>query len=184
MKLFSTLAAAGFASVASAEIVTVEFDLAGLVINGPGVYAQAFNELSHYENATILDVYWSDMEVSIVDVEGDTDPSGNELPGYLTLRWLLDLPEFSGLQWYSVGAGVNGPTGEYTIAAGSFDLSSIISDVGAAADYPGYNYGAGATGSVGSSILSGTMGFTVDVVPAPGALALIGLAGLGRRRRA
>ena len=184
MKLFSTLAAAGFASVASAEIVTVEFDLAGLVINGPGVYAQVTEELSHYENATILDFYWSDLEVSIVDIEGDIDSNGQEAPGSLTVLWLADLPQIGGLNWWSVGATVSGATGDYTIDAGRFDLAGYISDIGAAATYPGYNYGAGAVGTAGSTILSGTVGFTVDVVPAPGALALIGLAGLGRRRRA
>ncbi len=183
MKLFSTLAAAGFASVASAEIVTVEFDLAGLEIGGPGVYGFINEELSHYENATILDFYWSDLEVSIVDIEGDTDDDGQELPGSLSIVWFADLPEVLGLRWYGLGVSASGATGDYTINAGSFDLAGYISDIGPAANYPGYNYGAGAVGTAGSTILSGTVGFTVDVVPAPGALALIGLAGLGRRRR-
>ena len=178
MKLkICTAITACIASASSAEIVNVEFDLAGLEIAGSSVYGFISEEISHYENATILDIYWTDVEVSLVADEATGE-------GNVTLRWLLNLPEFSGLGWYTIGVAAAGPSGDYTISAGSFSLASFISDVGAASEYPGYNYGAGATGTLGSTINSGTLGFTVDVVPSPGALALIGLAGLGRRRRA
>jgi MYXO-CTERM domain-containing protein len=82
---------------------------------------------------------------------------------------------FEGGAYYSftgpTGTGASGSTSNYTIAAGSTVVFTLITHATA---------GSFAQGSTGANI---NASFSVTAVPAPGAAALLGLAGLARRRR-
>jgi len=177
--LISTVAVAAIAAGASAD-VTYTFDsltLDALEFNqifGAGTLVGSLTGVR--VNATLLDsvrTYANDLTIYI-----DLPPIGNgalQVGGYSTL---------GSTQRYWWSNGNSSDVG--TIVNSTVTLTTPIGFTGTAADLPvllGNGFaGGGAMGTwTGSVTLIG-----VDAVPAPGAIALLGLAGLAasRRRRA
>lgn len=177
--LISTVAVAAIAAGASAD-VTYTFDsltLDALEFNeifGAGTLVGSLTGVR--VNATLLDsvrTYANDLTIYI-----DLPPIGNgalQVGGYSTL---------GSTQRYWWSNGNDSAAG--TVVNSTVSLATAIGFTGTAADLPvllgnGFS-GGGAMGTwTGSITLIG-----VNAVPAPGAIALLGLAGLaaGRRRRA
>ena len=177
MKSTITFAALVMTSAASAGIVTVEFDMSGTTVDDPAFVYGVQTLLDEYEGGAVLGVFFNDITVSFGD-----DGTGN---GTSSLYWWLGVP-FEGI--YGLGfdaAGATGTTFTYDDPAGDsyYDLTQYGISVTTSAW--GINTGTYVGGTSGTSIVSGSMGYILDVpgIPAPGALALIGLAGLGRRKR-
>ena len=177
MKSTIAMAAVVLTSAASAEIVTVEFDMAGMTVDDPAFVYGVQGLIEEYEGGSVLGVFFNDITVSFGD-----DGTGN---GTSSLYWWLGVP-FGGI--YGLGfdaAGATGTTFTYEDPAGDdyYDLTSYGITVSTSAW--GINAGTYVGGTSGTSVVSGTMGYILDVpaIPAPGALALLGLAGLGRRNR-
>lgn len=93
---------------------------------------------------------------------------------YVTMTYTGN-QSFEGGAYYSftgpAGTGASGSTSNYTIAANSTAVFRLVTHASA---------GAFAQGATSADI---TASFSVTAVPAPGAAALLGLAGLARRRR-
>ncbi|MFM8817073.1 MAG: PEP-CTERM sorting domain-containing protein [Phycisphaerales bacterium] len=177
--LISTVAVAAIAAGASAD-VSYSFDsltLDALQFNqifGSGTLVGTLTGVR--VNATLLNsvrTYANDLTIYI-----DLPPIGNgalQVGGYSTL---------GSTQRYWWSNGNNSAAG--TVVNSTVSLATAIGFTGTAADLPvllgnGFS-GGGAMGTwTGSITLIG-----VNLVPAPGAIALLGLAGLaaGRRRRA
>lgn len=177
--LISTVAVAAIAAGASAD-VTYTFDsltLDALEFNeifGAGTLVGSLTGVR--VNATLLDsvrTYANDLTIYI-----DLPPIGNgalQVGGYSTL---------GSTQRYWWSNGNDSAAG--TVVNSTVSLATAIGFTGTAADLPvllgnGFS-GGGAMGTwTGSITLIG-----VNAVPAPGAIALLGLAGItaGRRRRA
>jgi hypothetical protein len=177
--LVSAIAVAAIAAGASAD-VTYTFDsltLDALEFNqifGAGTLVGSLTGVSI--NATLLDsvrTYANDLTIYI-----DLPPVGGgllQVGGYSTL---------GAAQQYAWTNGNSSAIG--TVVNSTVTLASAIGFTGTAADLPvllGNGFaGAGASGTWSGSITL----IGVSVVPAPGAIALLGLAGLAasRRRRA
>lgn len=175
MKLLSTIAAAGIASAASADL-SFTFTFEELAIAGDGsITGSAFSG-----DPTEADFYGEQLISIDWDLSIDADDSGlltaiigsNALgSGWFTLNGLAGVPDLA------VTAG------ETASFSGSFDATPYGISMVPATAFPYYMVGAAAftADNGGSGILSGTI--TYNMTPAPGALALLGLAGMGRRRR-
>ena len=167
MKSTIALAAIVMTSAASAGIVTVEFDMAGTTVDDPAFVYGVQGLFDEYEGGAVLGVFFNDITVSFGD-----DGTGNGTSSlYVPLR--------------EIDAGATGTTFTYDDPAGDgyYDLTQY--GISVSTSGWGINAGTYVGGTSGTSIVSGTMGYILDVpgIPAPGALALIGLAGLGRRKR-
>ena len=177
--LISSIAAAAIAAGASAD-VTYTFDsltLDALEFNqifGAGTLVGSLTGVR--VNATLLDsirTFANDLTIYI-----DLPPIGNgalQVGGYSTL---------GSTQRYQWTNGNSGDVG--TIVNSTVTLATAIGFTGTAADLP-VLLGNGFAGGGASGTWSGSITLIgVSVVPAPGAIALLGLAGLAasRRRRA
>jgi MYXO-CTERM domain-containing protein len=180
-----TLTAAGLASVAVAGAASAEimsFDIAGDynaagysfvsgVVDGGGgtIISYGFsvdvtvywNEGSSYEN-------WASecrLGVGLFNYGGS--------PGYV---WTGGITSAAGASTVGGSYTVSGITGSSYIASYGFAASASFGFMA----YSSWNDGTG----LAAGTLSGTGWINVEAVPAPGAIALLGLAGLaGRRRR-
>ena len=157
--LTSVLALTGFA----AADVTV--DLAGM--NSWDGYGSADNEGGAGNGESLVGISWDN-----VVGDGLGGPSwGNEMSIAVAGYGFAFFPgESSG----SAG-GIWGPASEAMIDLSGLDLTFDGWEL-----YEGYDDAAGA---IDASYVSGTVTFHTVPVPAPGALALLGLAGLVARRR-
>lgn len=176
MKLFSMIAAAGIASAASADLsFTFTFDQLEM---GSGIYASAYSgdpTLADFYGEQLLSIDWDftfesgDEGGALTAVVG-SNAFGN---GWLTLNGL------AGEDDLTVAAN------ESASWSGSWDVASQynISMVSQTA-FP-YFMAAGAlfASDTGAGFGTLTGSITYNMTPAPGALALLGLAGIGRRRR-
>ena len=177
--LLSTVAVAAIAAGASAD-VTYTFDsltLDALEFNqifGAGTLTGSLTGVR--VNATLLDsvrTYADDLTIYI-----DLPPIGNgalQVGGYSTLG-------ATQRYWWSNG----GSSAAGTVVDSTVTLATAIGFTGTAADLP-VLLGNGFAGGGASGTWSGSITLIgVNEIPAPGAIALLGLAGLaaGRRRRA
>ena len=173
MKLHSAIAALGLAGAASADL-SFTFDFTDFFVEDNGfINGFVYSDLSsEYVGETLTSIDW--------DLSFESDAGG-------TMDAVMYVDGgFDG--WFGLNntAGVDALVvsndGSASSFAGSWDATSfgIVLD-GA----PSYLMGAGVVYSSelggGSGILNGTI--TFNMTPAPGALALLGMAGLGRRKR-
>ena len=191
--LSATAVAVASVSAANAELVTVSGDLSGdysasefstmLAGFSGGEYAGAVIVSWGFSNVA-ADVYWnsgssftnwaSELRIGILDFSiGDT--AGD-------VYWTYANP-------FSANSGASTSGGSASFSGGNFssgDVSSNGWNIGSEGDVnlvaiSSWNDG---TGLAAGTITGGTGWITIDTIPAPGALALLGLAGLaGRRRR-
>jgi len=180
-----TLTAAGLASVAvagaaSAEIMSFDIDgaynangysfVSGIVDGGGGT-------IISYGFSVDLTVYWNEgssyenwasecrLGVGLFNYGGS--------PGYV---WSGGITSAAGASTVGGSYTVSGITGGSYIASYGFAASASFGFMA----YSSWNDGTG----MDAGTLSGTGWINVEAVPAPGAIALLGLAGLaGRRRR-
>jgi XapX domain-containing protein len=179
-KILVICAATAIAPIAAADLVEITFDMAGTSIDDPSFVYGMTQEQNLYAGESIVAVGVRNVVVDFA--------SGLDSPS-INFAWALDLNNAG----YGAGifylAGASGP-----FAPGSQELFNIEYDVaqyGAqvlGADYYGdWNMGTfigSDTGGGAVSIVSGEMYYVLDTnIPAPGALALLGLAGMASRRR-
>ena len=170
-KSISLLAATAASSLAYGDVI--EIDIAG--VNSNDGAGSEINEVLSYDLGDIIitGIGWD-------NVVGDGSPTGvswgNEMS--MLLNGAVQVSFFPS-EGSATGGGVWGPASSDGILA----LSGGLPLDGAALTlefFEGYDDASGATDAF---YQSGTIFVEYTVVPAPGALALLGLAGLGRRRR-
>ena len=174
MMIGAAVAAAVLAPAAMAEF-EIAWEVSGLDPEAANVWVEENNV---YAGRSMLRVGYRDMVIQ----NNSDDLFGNEFQA----GWAMDLsiPGY-GIGFFTLAAPVNMGSGENTLSDVEHDVS-IYSALVAPTDYwfGGYNTGAGVFGSE-FTVTSGTFYIVVEgeEVPAPGALALLGLAGLTARRR-
>jgi MYXO-CTERM domain-containing protein len=174
---FGAVCALAAAPAAMAEFELV-YDMAGVgVENGAFVYGEVAQE-SDYAGRAVLGIGVRDLQISF------------QAESEVQFAWAMDLSAAG------YGAGIfvfasDGPFGIFTSETFNFDFDisgygGVIADEGVFAS----DWNAGTfLGSNGVndafSVVSGEMYYVLEgeAVPAPGALALLGLAGIAARRR-
>ena len=174
-KSISLLAATAASSLAYGDVI--EIDIAG--VNSNDNYGAEINEVLSFDlgDIVITGIGWD-------NVVGDGSPSGfswgNEMSMAVSDGAFVSFfpDEGSG----SAG-GVWGPASSNGILSlVDIGLDDIALE-GAALTLEFFEAYDDATGATDATYQSGTISIEYSVVPAPGALALLGLAGMGRRRR-
>ena len=174
-KSISLLAVACATSFAAAETYTI--DLAGAEswgynANPNGNFLEDLPALSAGESYVIESISWDSVEFETFGGSWASE-----------VRFLIagDFGAYgiSGLSSDTSGGGVFGPnTGSADLLGSPLNVESSFLSFGI---YDSYDDFAGAQAN--AVITAGTATLTYSIVPAPGALALLGLAGMGRRRR-
>ena len=176
--------AAAIAGSASAAIETISFSIGGDYVAGAvGLNSVGSSTNIAWAGATMLTVEWTDVSW----VSYDNTAAGATYSNYSSeLR--LGLSSASG-NWGFGGPGGGFGAGSASGSLGAFDISGSAYIVGSSGTintfaYNSYNNGDPAGLSAGT-ILGGTFTITIDTVaiPTPGAMALLGLAGLTATRR-
>ena len=175
--------AAAIAGGASAAVETVTFSIGGDYTAGSvGLNSIGSSTNIAWAGATMLTVEWTSVSWSAAD----NTASGASYSNW-TNELRLGLTSASG-QWGFGSPGGGSSTGFASGGSvGAFDISGSSYIVGASGTinsfaYSSYNDGAGL---IAGTILGGTFTVTIDTVeiPTPGAMALLGLAGLTATRR-
>ena len=174
------------ASVDATDAVTITVDVIGDSSFGTHLLGGEFG-LSSGSNSMITDIRWTNAEWSTANGDGGYDGAGNNgtvVFGQLVV--LTDLFDFLP----GAGSELGGSIGSFQIdiaagSSGTLDLSFLTTDRFAlkTVDVDTVNR---TTASMDSN--SGTLslnGASIEVTPAPSAMALLGLGGIaaGRRRR-
>jgi MYXO-CTERM domain-containing protein len=166
MMIGAVVAAAALAPAAMAELEVV-FSAAEL--ESGFVRVDALNELV---GTSILAVGYRDM---VIQNTGFTATD-------FQVGWGMTLPAY-GTNFWSLAAPISLAPGQTALDDVLWDVTGYGAEIAAENTWFGeYNIGAGMFGEnyVG---VGGEMYFILDAVPAPGALALLGLAGVVARRR-
>ena len=179
MNLHSAIAVLGLAGAASADL-SFTFDFADFVVEDTGGFLTGFvfSDLSsEYVGETLTSV---DFDLSFTSASGGALDAVMYLDGGFNNWYGLNFN--AGVAALDMGAGGSDELVTNSFA-GSWDASALGIVIG---DGGPYLMGGGAVyasadgvGSTGE--LTGTI--TFNMTPAPGALALLGMAGLGRRKR-
>ena len=173
-------AAIAIAPVAAADLVELTFDMTGTSIDDPAfVYGATSNE-NLFAGEAVIAVGVRDL---VVDFAGGlSSPTFN-------VAWALDLNNagFGAGIFYLQGAmGPFAPGSQETFNM-EFDVLQYNAQVLPADFYGSWNAGTfigSDTGGGAVSVASGEMYYIIETnIPAPGALALLGLAGMASRRR-
>lgn len=172
MTLGATVALA-FASSAMAEF-EIAWEVSGLDPDSANVWVEENNA---YAGRNMLRVGYRDMVI---------ENASGAMTNDFQAGWAMDLsiPGY-GIGFFTLAAPVPMAFGENALNDVEYDVS-VYSALVAPEDYwfGGYNTGAGVFGTE-FTVTSGTFYIVVEgeEIPAPGALALLGLAGLATRRR-
>lgn len=173
----AAIAAAALAPAAMADFELV-YDMTGVgVENGAFVYGEVANE-TDYSGRAVLGIGVRDLQISF------------QAESEVQFAWAVDLSAAG------YGAGIfvfasDGPFGVFTSETFTFEFDisgygGVIADEGVfSADWNAGTF-LGSNGvNDAFNVVSGEMYYVLegDPVPAPGALALLGLAGLTARRR-
>jgi hypothetical protein len=188
--LSASIGALALATMANAETVRYEVDLTGLDYDSLGtvIYSDIVPAAA---NAQVIEFGWEDVELDVYHNIGATFENYG-LEAFMG-AWMEDTtaPGFSYYGSYAFPSDL-GPTGgpgsvlSLGPATGGFDLSAAsfyLDDQGTIEFYLVADYDDG-TGLPAGTYTAGTLFMVVDLIPAPGAIALLGIAGLtGTRRR-
>ena len=178
MNLHSAIAVLGLAGAASADL-SYTFDFADFVVEDNGfINGFVFTDLSsEYVGETLTSIDW---DLSFTSASGGVLDAIMYLDGGFNGWYGLNFNAGVDSLDMGVGGGADPVTNSF---AGSFDASAfgiVLGDGGPYLMGGGVVYAsADGAGSIGE--LTGTI--TFNMTPAPGALALLGMAGLGRRKR-
>ncbi len=173
-KSISLLAATAASSLAYGDVIDI--DLTG--VNSNDGLGEAFNEVLSYD---LGDIVLTGIAWDNVQADGFGSPSwGNEMT--MNVNGAFSISFFP-----SEGSGsAGGPWGPAS-SGGIIDLEgalgSYVALEGAALTLEFFEAYDDAAGATDATYTSGIVTIEYSVVPAPGALALLGLAGMGRRRR-
>ena len=171
--LLATLAA----GTASADLIEITFDMAGTSVDDPSFVYGTTGEWNAYAGEMIVGIGVRDLVVDFTDAVNT-----------LQFAWAMDLSNAG----YGQGIFIFATDGPYDAGAQEifnfeFDISTYGGQVLPADHYGEWNIGAfigSDTGGGAVTIASGEMYFIIDSnIPAPGALALLGVAGIATRRR-
>lgn len=189
--LSASIGALALASIAGAEQVRYEVDLAGLDYDSLGVVIHS-EVVPAAANGHVIEFGWEDVELDVYHNVGAVWENWG-MEAFMG-AWMENTAD-PGFNYYGSYAFPNdyGPTGgEGSVlhlgpATGGFDLSAdtfYLDDQGTIEFYLSADYDDG-TGMHAGTYTAGTLFIVVDqIIPAPGALALLGIAGLaGTRRR-
>ena len=181
-------------SLASAELITVEWDIAGESYDGASLSLYGPLQDDAWSDAVLVSWGFSDVEAEIYWNEAS---SFSNWASEVRLGIVdIDLGDGSGDVYYWAAApfpdqyGAEEPGSFYHAVGGDFD-SGDVSDLGYTLGSEGdisamaYSTWDDGTGMAAGLFTSGTVWMTFDTVPAPGGLAVLGLAamaGWGRRR--
>ena len=170
-KSISLLAATAASSLAYGDVI--EIDIAG--VNSNDNYGAEINEVLSYDlgDIVITGIGWD-------NVVGDGSPTGVSWGNEMSMA-VSDgaFVSFFPSEGSGSAGGVWGPASSDGIIA----LGEALALNGAALTLEFYESYDDAGGATDAFYQSGTITVEYTVVPAPGALALLGLAGMGRRRR-
>ena len=179
-KIFAVCAATAIAPIAAADLVELTFDMTGVSIDDPAFV---------YGNIQEQNLYAGELVVAVGVRDVVADFAGGLSSPTINFAWALDLNDAGFGAGIFYLAGASGP-----FAPGSqetFNIEYDVAQYGAQvlpADYYGdWNMGTFIGSDIGGgavSIASGEMYYILDTtIPAPGALALLGLSGMASRRR-
>ena len=180
-KLLALISAAALTSVATADVT---IDLAGIYsMNGAGDAENTVLSFDVGAGMNVIGISYSDVSGMGIDADGaDGGPSwGNEM------RTLVSNSASEGVNWgYFPAEGSGSAGGPWSADDASYDLVALELDFVTGDDglvfvefYEGYNDHAGAD----AMYTSGSLTIHTAAIPAPGAIALLGVAGLATRRR-
>lgn len=173
-KSISLLAATAASSLAYGDVI--EIDLAG--VNSNDGLGAAINDVLSYD---LGDIVLTGIGWDNVQADGFGSPSwGNEMN--MDVNGAFNIGFFPSEGSGSAG-GPWGPASSGGILSLADALGADVALNGDALRLEFYESYDDASGSTDASYTSGTVTIEYSVVPAPGALALLGLAGMGRRRR-
>ncbi|MDG2424296.1 MAG: hypothetical protein P8M22_09985 [Phycisphaerales bacterium] len=180
------------AGLASADLVTVEWDISSESYNGESVSLYGLQQEPAWADALLVSWGYEDVEADIYWNEG---ASFSNWASEVRLGISdIDLGDTEGDAYFWVAApfpdqfGADEPGSFYHATGGNFDSGDISGlgytlgsegDIAAAA----YSTWADGTGLSSGLFTSGTVWVTFETVPSPGGLAIIGLAGFCRRGR-
>jgi MYXO-CTERM domain-containing protein len=168
---------AATAAFAFAPMAMADFEISFDVTDTPGGGYVNVEEHDVYAGRAILMVGYRDV---VVRNETFT-------PLDFVSAWGMTLPAY-GTNFWSLAAAISLGLGDNALDDVLYDVSGYAAEVSAPNTWFGeYNIGAGFFGDTGYIGISGEQYFILegDPIPAPGALALLGLAGIAgvRRRR-
>lgn len=173
-KSISLLAATAASSLAYGDVI--EIDLAG--VNSNDNLGAAINDVLSYD---LGDIVLTGIGWDNVQADGFGSPSwGNEMN--MNVNGAFSIAFFPNEGSGSAG-GPWGPASSDGIISLADALGGDVALNGAALTLEFFESYDDAGGETDASYTSGTVTIEYSVVPAPGALALLGLAGMGRRRR-
>lgn len=168
---------AATAALAFAPMAMADFEYGWDVTDLPGGGYVNVDEVDFYAGRAILAVGYRDVVVL------------NETFGLVAFQsgWGMTLPAY-GTSFWSLAAAIDLNMGQTLLDDVLWDVTGYAAEVAAPDTWFGeYNIGAGFFGDAGYIGISGEIYFVLegDPIPAPGALALLGLAGIAgiRRRR-
>lgn len=187
------LISVAFAGVASAELVTIEWDITGESYDGVDLSLYGPLQNAAWEDALLVAWGFNDVEADVYWNDGASFSNwANEVRLGITD---IDLGDSSGDAYYWTATpfpdpyGADEPGSFYHAVGVAFD-SGDVSDLGYTLGSEGdisataYSTWMDGTGLSAGTFTSGTVWVTFDTVPAPGGLAVLVMAGLvGQRRR-
>ena len=180
-KILVFCAATAIAPIAAADLVEITFDMAGTSIDDAAFVYGTTQEQNLYAGESIVAVGVRNVVVDFA--------SGLDSPS-INFAWALDLNNAgygAGIFYLQGAMGPFAPGSQETFDGIEFDVSVYGAQVLPADFYGDWNMGTFIGSDIGGgavSIASGEMYYVLDTtIPAPGALALLGLAGMASRRR-
>lgn len=189
--LFASLLGAAMASAATAVPVQYEVDLTGVAYTYDGVVISS-TVAPEAANAQVLYLGWSDVEADVYHNPGAVWENWG-MEAFIG-AWMEDsaAPGFDYYGGYPFPDDLGPTGGEGSVlhlgpASNEFDLTGgayFLDEFGTIEFFARTTYDDG-TGMPAGQFTAGTLYMVVDIIPAPGAFALFGAAGLvaGRRRR-
>ncbi len=166
----------GFSSVAMADLITVEFDMAGTTVNDPGFVYGSVADYSAYAGYSVVAIGMNELVVDFYE----STTIGFNWAGFIDASWSPG----DGIWGFVSASGEPGQQSTYNYETTvPQDYGMTVSAAGAWGDW---NMGT-FIGSdvVGANIVSGSMYYILEgaPIPAPAVLAIFAVAGLGSRRR-
>lgn len=169
------IGAVATASLGIAPVASADFEYSVDVADLPSGYVRV-DQIQEYAGRAILAVGYRDIVLDIYTADATVN-----------MGWGMTLPAYGTNFWSLAGAMSGFMPGLAYLDDVEHDVTIYDAEVAAVDSFFGaYNIGAGLFGNADSYVgVSGELYFVIegDPIPAPGALALLGLGGIVARRR-